>query len=925
MWVVLIMEDINKRKIDKKYSVFLQLFAASILPSAFQLCALIRGARKPENASEWIFPGFFFVCTFVLFICLVVIRIKSKVFRDADKDIKKGSDGVKNDKKFRNSLKDSILFFVLIIISFIARLPMIGTFQRWDAGEYFYRIGDACEVYQFTLKDFLWAFSISYHVNYGYSALNAIPQFLFPRSVVAATSWQILFSVLAIGCLYSVLRNVWAFTKVRAFLATLLISFVPIFYGLSSYNTPDYFLILFFIFAIYFNSKELYILEGFSAVMLALTKETATLIILGFYGTRIIFDFFSKKGNIGEKLKNVIRKSSFWIAAVSGTAFIFFYKFSNGNWGDVTYNGSSVSSISFNYVYFIIRIKQYFFTNFAWIATIIVILSLLVLFFKRIRFSKPVIKSQGFDVLIGLMGAMTLFCIFGITYKIAPHERYNTFFAVTLILFMCICFDNASKKLLFSIVVPALTVIFAIETFCTFDPLTKSWFPQVSIGGGKTMNYENMVGEDYFGDSIITNYEYAWLDRAFDNVLKEMGYSNRKCIYLPYYQTTSASGVHFNGNSKYYRIGWDLKKKRRSYYSQGQKEITSLNIQYVDDTRLYFPYKDMFHGGKSLTGSLKSKGVYLSVPYFEEDDDLCLQRLSDRYYIADKKESKSLRGTLTYYDILKKDSLKGAPSIANVIHPEEQISESELKIAYDILNGDFDEFQYKVNELYNYRVGKAIGIDERDVNGRTKIKPLDSVFLNLYVKDENGNEILSLEQTSLTVGGYGVIDEIDDALLDMYCGESRVVEYVVPENTLGFEEYAGQTVYITVEPSYISCTFYIDLSDAAAEKIYKTTFDEVWKYYVRLYCRNIVYSYYYDDFMLSTDSEEYKKGLNSVDEYYNEYFEKMDISEDEFLSSYAMISKEDFIKAKDILARYYEDLVKAHKEFAKAKKKCLQK
>ena len=62
-----------------------------------------------------------------------------------------------------------------------------------------------------------------------------------------------------------------------------------------------------------------------------------------------------------------------------------------------------------------------------------------------------------------------------------------------------------------------------------------------------------------------------------------------------------------------------------------------------------------------------------------------------------------------------------------------------------------------------------------------------------------------------------------------------------------------------------------------------------------------------------------------MDEYYNEYFEKMDISEDEFLSSYAMISKEDFIKAKDILARYYEDLVKAHKEFAKAKKKCLQK
>lgn len=917
------MEKKTNKKTECLYSVFVQLFAASILPSAFQLCALIRGARKPENIKELIFPGFFFMCTGLFFVMALIFRFKIKQDVNAEEQDSK-IQKVLRSKKTNNKI-DMILGSVLLAVSIAVRIPMLETMQRWDAGEYFYRIGNACEVYQFNFKDFMWAFSISYHVNYGYSVLNSIPQFLFPRSVVASNAWQILFSVLAIMALYSILKNVWDFSAWRAFLSALLIGFIPIFYGLSSYNTPDYFLVLFFIFGIYFDSKNLHVLEGFSMILLALTKETATLIILGYYGARIIYDFFSTKGGIVLKLKGVIKKNSFWVAVISGIAFIFFYKFSNGNWGDVTNNGSSISSIKFNYVYFIVRVKQLFFTNFAWIATLIIISSLLILAIRRIKTRDHVIKKSGFDVLIGLMGAMTLFCVFGITYRITPLERYDTFFAVTLILFMCVILDNASGKKFFLIAVPVLASLFVVETFSTIDPLTKSWFSQISIGGGKTMNYENMPGEEYFGDPTVTNYEYSWLDKAFDKALKESGYNNKKSIYLPYYQTTSPSGVHFNGNSKYYRIGWNIDKAKRVYYSQGQKGVTSINIHEVDDTRLYFPYKDMFHSGKVLSGDLKSKGIYMSVPFFEEDDEFCLERLSDRFYIGDKNYSKSIRGTLTYYDLLKKDSFISAPAIGSIMKPDEVISEKELKTARNMLDGDFEDVMKEVNELYNYRIGKSIGIDETDVGGRQKIKPLDSVFLNLYVKDESGNEILALEQTSLTVGGYGVIDEIDNALQDMYIGETREVEYVVPEKTLGLEKYAGETVYITVQPLYISCTFYIDLSDAAYEKIYKTTFDEVWKYYVRLYCRNIVYSYYTSSYMIDPESEEYKKNLRGVDKYYNKYFEKMGITEEEFLSSYANVTSEEFVTAKGILAQCRNDLEKAHKEFDKAKKKCLQK
>ena len=70
-----------------------------------------------------------------------------------------------------------------------------------------------------------------FYYNYAYTALNSIILFLFPRSVVAYTSLQIFLSVLAIAAIFRMLIGIWKMDPVKAFVGTLVISFIPIFYG----------------------------------------------------------------------------------------------------------------------------------------------------------------------------------------------------------------------------------------------------------------------------------------------------------------------------------------------------------------------------------------------------------------------------------------------------------------------------------------------------------------------------------------------------------------------------------------------------------------------------------------------------------------------------------------------------------------------
>lgn len=951
-------------KYNKLYNIFKQLFFCMIIPVLFNIAAILGPySKKPESFHQMLLPG-------VLFLFFIIFGVLSFAFKKRSAKVDNSENenieiisSVKDNNIFgRLDRKELIFLLVLLFICILVRIPMIGTMQRWDSGEYFFKTGNACLEYDYTIGNFLYNYAVCYHNNYAYTALNSIILFLFPRSVVAYTSLQIFLSVLAIAAIFRMLIGIWKMDPVKAFVGTLVISFIPIFYGLDAYNTTDYYLILFFIYAMYFGYKKQSIIEAFMMSMMCLTKENAALMVFGYYGVRIIYEFIKTKGTIAQKIKAELRRDSIWIAISTAAVFLSVFFLSSGNWLTNTGQGPGVysyygGSVVLYYAY--IRIKQHFFTNFTWLITIVSIISMIAIVFGAIKNHKnkklnksdaedesSLNSSEGEDkiqtseidistsYLLALMGAMTLNGLFNIFYPIAALERYDTYFVVCLVLYTVILFDKVTRskkalKIVYSVVLLIITVIFFAETFVTFDPLTKRWFRQLDTGDGKTINFESMPTSTYYGEGLVTNYQYSWLDKAFDKMLEKTEYDDSKSIFIPYNETLPQNAIHFKGNGLNYKIGWDDDAKKRYYYNPiYETEYNDLNFYPIDDSTCYFPYKDVFFGGRMMKRRYRNSGVFTSVPYRESDVDLCMDRLGERYYIGEEQKNSNFGGSLNYYYAYLKDRYKDSVSIPEIISMRDNgyVSDDyDLDIAKDYINGNCDYIENEIDQVYKYRVGSAIGIHTSNLEGRTSIQPLDSLYLNLDLRDENGNQIMYLESTNITVGDYGVIDEINEALLDMHLGESRTVEYTVPHHSLGLEAYEGQTLSVTIEPIYINCEYEIVASEGSQESMYKESFNEVTFYYEEVYYKDMIYNQIQNMASVNTETPKFKRKLKKIDDYFNEYFEDHGMTEDQFLSDYMKISKEDFEYGKTVLAASYSNLDTAAQNFKNVRKKLLHK
>ena len=299
----------NVEKIRKAYRVCQQLTLVALYPVIFHMAALLGEANSFKDMAfrDACLP---LVCIIVFGVLLAVTIVLAILSRGAERR----TDNVKH-----------ISWAGLLIVGVIAllmRLPMVGTFQRWDAGEYFFTVGTSVTDYKYTLSEFFFQFCIAYHPNYGFSSFIAIPLFFGHRNVVLITAWQIAFSVLAVMAIFVVLQKKVGLDGLKAAVGALMFGCVPIFLGLSVYCTPDYYMVLFFIFALYFAAMEKRVLETFCLVMMCFSKETAALIVFGYYGVRILYRFIfpmnkeasSKRAGLLDRIKSMIICSDFWIA-----------------------------------------------------------------------------------------------------------------------------------------------------------------------------------------------------------------------------------------------------------------------------------------------------------------------------------------------------------------------------------------------------------------------------------------------------------------------------------------------------------------------------------------------------------------------------------------------------------------------------------
>ena len=284
---------------------------------------------------------------------------------------------------------------ILIGLVVATRAWMLASYQSWDAGEYYYRLGTACDKFDFTPGEYLEYFRLAKHPTLGYAGVMAIGEFLNLRGVVGVMLVNLVITAVAAVYLYRMLAGFFGnMSKTKADVGAGVALLVPLFWGTFGYFQPDYGVCIFAIFTMYFDYKKKPILFFFWAVMLTQSKEVGIVVLAGYMVARLIYGIASHKGTAAQRIGAQLRDPINWCAV--GSAAVFgLYSIINGGattWarypGDTvatkfTWSNTGTNCFGFQPDYIFARLKQMLVTNYSWLLCILIVIALIVFFVKK--------------------------------------------------------------------------------------------------------------------------------------------------------------------------------------------------------------------------------------------------------------------------------------------------------------------------------------------------------------------------------------------------------------------------------------------------------------------------------------------------------------------------------------------------------------
>lgn len=591
--------------------------------SLFNLAA---ACSKCVSAKPTIFIYILWTLTVVLLVFCVITRNRKKTPKAEIKKV----------------LKEQKYLWIVLGFSAVVRIVLIHdiTIQRWDAGQYYYALGTACENYEFTLGSAWGIFRLANHSTFGFSLLMGIGEFLNPRGVQGVLYINLILTIAALYCIYGLLRKYCAnFNDKQASIGTLLVSVSPLFLGTCGYVNVDYVLALAFIFMIYCEYKKWNLLLFFWGVILVQTKETGLFVFAGYFIGHFIYWMLKKSGSFLKRFIAVFDEKITW--ATMGVVFshgIYVLRLgaftaweqTTGAGSKVLWSNTGMNCFGFQPQNISVKCLQFFILNFAWVLLALLFFLVVYAYARKQKMNLYTSNMQG---IFGGMGAFVIFSFIYVTWDI---ERYNVLFVVLYVfvlyvlcekLFVQNNFCEKKKVAAWGLI----GILFVIQTFSPIDVVSNKAF-QVVDTGKKKMLYTSK-SSDYYGDCLVNNYQYIWIDKAIDSVLQEIGYHENITILTPGEQVR---GTHVNGNGTAYSVFWDIQKNRRVMY---QNENTC-KINVIGDLK----------GFKNKPENM----VALFLPYYEIDEEKSLSEYKDSYTIGERNILEESGGFISYYYMGKK-------------------------------------------------------------------------------------------------------------------------------------------------------------------------------------------------------------------------------------------------------------------------------
>lgn len=556
---------------------------------------------------------------------------------------------IRKERYSQNKYTKTDTYTLIIVgVCLIMRLPMFTQIQRWDGGVYYAVLHTASVAFDFSFDSVWNYFRLASHPTFSYTFFMLIGEFLFPAKVTGVLLVVLVMTAAALVCIYRMMRGYWCrMPDFPALIFTLLVSVIPLFLGTSSYINVDYTLIIFFIFLTYAEYREEKIMMAFWTVALMLNKETGWVIAAGYYMVYLIKLWKKAKSKKIRKKIAIVCSDGIVRVMIAGMLVVCAYMIRQGGltgWYGVGTTGNlfasaemiaekgiSVNAFGIYPAYIVHRLAQIFVLNFMWIPTLIIIISSVVII------SQPKKKRKTIRNISGMVGALILFVLFSVLYIVEALSRYTVFSTVILwLLALVLLYFVLSPKLSGEIMMGlsiVMGMLLIVQNFIYIDPLSNLVFDRLSSGRG-TMLSTNM-DVSYYGDTLVNNYRYAYLDKLFDKMLTDADYNEEKQVVLwPSNEDQSYISSMFN-----YYLGWNTEKEKRVIIAedtlQGETPVIPLNTITLEEIQ--------------QGAELGRETILYFLPYYERDEEMYLSSLRTYYHISERKEISNWGGSLVYY------------------------------------------------------------------------------------------------------------------------------------------------------------------------------------------------------------------------------------------------------------------------------------
>ena len=530
----------------------------------------------------------------------------------------------------RNYIKNNIYILIIIIVFFSLSFETVYSGIKIDSYDY----------YEYIMRAVNWDFSfetfrnlqLCTHNSFGYSIFAVLGEYLWPGDGKGVRFVQIIMSCISIAAFSGIVKELGIDCKNRFenALITLLFAFTPLVLGTVFEIGLDLPMACFFIWFLYSFITNKKIFEAASIFLLLFSKEPGIFLLFGFASSWFIVQIYTNK----KCLKNILKAREFWkniLVFLLPALFYILVFFLSDKWLSqddslsLSLDGNQLYKFGFNLTNIIVKNKEFFVLNFAWLFISLGIVCV-VFNWKKLK-TNFFLRDNKHHFYIFVLVSMLYFYMFNIFYITYCNPRYLTPYFVLLPLFLAALLSKWDKVFVRNGVYLALAIILLIQNFFTIDPILLSSFKNINVGEHTIITTRTFIlknsgtknelstEEAYWSANEMThaasyNRQYSYLGSLVNEILAKIDYDDKTLVAIaPTYGEYMTKLVLFGNRSKEAVYYYDPDTKRQTLDSS--KLI--INIQVLKDSLseikyenydrvflLYFPYREKYYNADIL-------------------------------------------------------------------------------------------------------------------------------------------------------------------------------------------------------------------------------------------------------------------------------------------------------------------------------------